>query len=62
MDKGVVMTNAGKIPSRKRFKSQDRELERLLRQAASLSRNSQGNSSRLHAEEKERPLEANKRK
>ena len=58
MDKGAVMTNAGKIPSRKRVTSQDRE----LRQAASLSRNSKGNSSRVHTEEKERPLEANKRK
>jgi hypothetical protein len=47
------VTNASKIPSRKRAKSQDRELEKLFRQAASFSRKSKRSSSRVRAEEEE---------
>jgi hypothetical protein len=55
------MTNAGKTPSRKRVKSQERELVKLFRQAVILARKSKESSSQERAEEAEHSA-ANKRK
>jgi hypothetical protein len=55
------MTKAGKAVSHKRVKSQDRELEELFRQAASLSHKAKDDSSRERADEREHS-EAGKRK
>jgi hypothetical protein len=55
------MTNVEKIPSPKKARSQEQELERLLRQAVSLSRKSKQSSPRERLEESEHSA-ADKRK